>query len=254
MNLPVLSIDVAKGKSVAAAFLSYHECMYKPFPFSHSNDGLHQLLAILEQLKEATGHDPHVVLEATGNYSKPIASFFSSYGYSVIVLNPLLTHQLKQKAVRKVKTDPIDAIRIAQVFYLQSPQPQIELSDPVQQLRVICRQYQHWTGLYGETQLHFRAVLDLLFPGYDKAFHKVCNRTSLELLSRYPTPKELLDADHEEIISVLLSNRRGRVWNESKLEELLNIANNSLPDLHAIRPRKLFSGTIFNCLRPIRTV
>ncbi|MNJ63717.1 Transposase [compost metagenome] len=84
--------------------------------------------------------------------------------------------------MRKIKTDPIDAIRIAHVFYLQSPEPQVELSDPVQKLRVICRQYQHWTGLYGEAQLHFRAVLDLLFPGYDKAFHKVCNRTSLELL------------------------------------------------------------------------
>ncbi|MNO88964.1 Transposase IS116/IS110/IS902 family protein [compost metagenome] len=239
MNIPVLSIDVAKGKSVAAAFLSYHDCMYKPFPFSHTHDDLNHLLSILEQMKQATGHEPTVVLEATGNYSKPLVSFFSSYGYSVIVLNPLLTHQLKQKAVRKVKTDPIDAIRIAHVFYLQSPEPQVELSDPVQQLRVICRQYQHWTGLYGEAQLHFRAVLDLLFPGYDKAFHKVCNRTSLELLSRYPTPKELLDAEHEEIIKVLLSNRRGRTWNESKLQQLLEIANHSLPDLHAIQAQKI---------------
>ncbi len=239
MNIPVLSIDVAKGKSVAAAFLSYHDCMYKPFPFSHTRDDLNHLLSILEQMKQATGQEPTVVLEATGNYSKPLVSFFSSYGYSVIVLNPLLTHQLKQKAVRKVKTDPIDAIRIAHVFYLQSPEPQVELSDPVQRLRVICRQYQHWTGLYGEAQLHFRAVLDLLFPGYDKAFHKVCNRTSLELLSRYPTPQELLDADHEEIIKVLLSNRRGRTWNESKLQQLLEIANHSLPDLHAIMAQKI---------------
>lgn len=143
MNIPVLSIDVAKGKSVAAAFLSYHDCMYKPFPFSHTRDDLNHLLLILEQMKQATGQEPTVVLEATGNYSKPLVSFFSSYGYSVIVLNPLLTHQLKQKAVRKVKTDPIDAIRIAHVFYLQSPEPQVELSDPVLQLRVICRQYQH---------------------------------------------------------------------------------------------------------------
>jgi transposase len=188
------------------------------------------------------------------NISKPIVSFFTSHGYSVIVLNPLLTHQLKQKAVPKIKTDSIDAIRIAHVFYLQSPEPEVELSDPVQQLRVICRQYQHWTGLYGETQLHFRAILDLIFPGYDKAFHKVCNRTSLELLSRYPTPKELLDADHEEVITLLLSNRKGRTWNESNLEQLLTIANLSLPDLHTFRPKRLFSCTIFNSLRPIRIV
>ncbi|AOZ90757.1 IS110 family transposase [Paenibacillus crassostreae] len=96
-----------KVRVFAAAFLSYHDCMYKPF--SHTHDDLNHLLSILEQIKQATGQKPTVVLEATGNYSKPLVSFFSSYGYSVIVLNPLLTHQLKQKAVRKVKTDPIDA-------------------------------------------------------------------------------------------------------------------------------------------------
>ncbi|WP_082112341.1 IS110 family transposase [Paenibacillus sp. DMB20] len=61
------------------------------------------------------------------NYSKPLVSFFSSHGYSVVLLNPILTHQLKQKAIRKIKTDPIDVIRIAHVFYLQSPQAQVQL-------------------------------------------------------------------------------------------------------------------------------
>ncbi|MGF7050641.1 hypothetical protein J2T13_005191 [Paenibacillus sp. DS2015] len=78
MNKPVLSIDVAKGKSVAAAFLSYHDCMYKPFPFSHTHDDLNHLLSILEQMKLATGQE---LLEAIGNYSKPLVSFFSSYSY-----------------------------------------------------------------------------------------------------------------------------------------------------------------------------
>jgi len=38
---------------------------------------------------------------------------------------------------------------------------------------------------------------------------------------------------------VLLSNRRGRTWNESKLQQLLEIANHSLPDLHAIKAQKI---------------
>jgi transposase len=112
MNIPVLSIDVAKGKSVAAAFLSYHDCMYKPFPFSHTGDDLNHLLSILEQMKQSTGQEPRVVLEATGNYSKPLVSFFSSYGYSVIVLNPLLTHQLKQNSNKSLKS----LIRVFQTF------------------------------------------------------------------------------------------------------------------------------------------
>lgn len=196
-------------------------------------------MAILEELKSVSGQEPKVVLEATGNYSKPFASFFSSHGFSVILLNPLLTHQLKKKAVRKMKTDSIDAIGIAQVYYFQEPQPHIQLNESIHQLRVICRQYHHWAALYGETQLHFHAVPNLLFPGYDKAFHKVCNCTSLELLSHFSTPSELLAADREEVLELLLANRRGQVWNEAKLHQLLEIARDSLPDLHGIEAQKV---------------
>lgn len=74
-----------------------------------------------------------------------------------------------------------------------------------------CRRlYQHWTAKYGETQLHFRAVLDVLFPGYDKAFQKVCNRTSLELLSRFPTPAELLAADREKVLNCSLATVKAK--------------------------------------------
>lgn len=187
MNQPVLSIDVAKGKSVAAAFLSYGEVYRKPFSFSHTPDQLSSLLDLLEQLKRENPLHLQVVLEATGNYSKPIVSFFSSHGYPVVVLNPLHTHQMKKKSVRKIKTDPVDAMRIAQVFYLGQSTPQYTMDDQVYELRTLCRQYNHWKGLYGEVQLHFRSVLDLLFPGYDKVFHKICNPTSLRLLAAYST-------------------------------------------------------------------
>ncbi|KKO55498.1 hypothetical protein XI25_00575 [Paenibacillus sp. DMB20] len=60
MNQPVFSIDVAKGKSVAAAFLSYHDCMYKPFSFFHSNEDLYRLLTILEQMKNITRQSPRM--------------------------------------------------------------------------------------------------------------------------------------------------------------------------------------------------
>lgn len=66
---PVVSIDVAKGKSVAAAFLSYNECVRKPFAFKHSPAEMAILLELLELLEQTTGVLPHVVLEATGIYS-----------------------------------------------------------------------------------------------------------------------------------------------------------------------------------------
>lgn len=79
------------------------------------------------------------------------------------------------------------------------------------------------------------AVLDLLFPGYDGVFQNICNAASLELLSRFPTPNSILAADREELIQILLQNRRGRKWNETKLDFLLATARNSLPEPYAIK-------------------
>ncbi|WP_256762170.1 IS110 family transposase [Cohnella sp. WQ 127256] len=230
MQNPVLSIDVAKGKSVAAAFSAYDSIVRKPFSFPHTPQGVSALLPLLEQLEVMTEQRPHVVLEATGNYSKPLVSYFSSMGYPVVILNPLLTHQLKKKATRKVKTDPIDALRIAQAFYLERVSPVQMPDSAVSELRVLCRQHFQLTSLYGDVQLHFRSVLDLLFPGYERTFQNICNPTSLELLSHYSTPQDFLAADQDHLLSILLNNRRGRSWNEVKLAQLNIIARESLPD------------------------
>ena len=113
MYKPVLSIDVSKSKSFAAAFLNYQEPYLKPFSFNHSKDDAGLLVRHLQNLEIKAGVKREVVLEATGNYSKPISGFFEKSGYNVVVLNPLQTHHQKAKSIRKVKTDSIDAARIA---------------------------------------------------------------------------------------------------------------------------------------------
>ena len=231
MNQPVLSIDIAKGKSVAAAFSSYGVQTKKPFSFSHSPDHVSSLLSLLAELEECTQQKPTIVMEATGNYSKPLASFFFSQGYSVIMLNPLTTHELKKRSTRKVKTDPVDAVRIANAFYLGEGTPLIQTDEDVIELRFLCRQHANWVDLLGEVQLQFRSILDLAFPGYDKAFQNIFNPSSLQLLASFPSPSALLKADKEEILNVLMHNRRGRSWNEDKYALLISIARNSLPDL-----------------------
>ena len=127
MNKPVLSLDVSKGSSYAATYLSMHEPFKKPILVPHSPEGLAVLLDRLRNMEYLTGERPQIILEATGNYSKPITHSFQEAGYSVIVLNPIQTHQQKRRSIRKVKTDPVDAKRIAEIFYLQK----FDVSQPV---------------------------------------------------------------------------------------------------------------------------
>ena len=120
---PIISIDVSKSNSYAAAFLSNSNPYAKPFKFIHPPKRLDALTTLLKDMEGVTGVTPKVVLEATGNYSKPIVSYFINNHYEVIVLNPLQTHNQKKKTIRKVTTDPVDANRISKVYYLNDSSP-----------------------------------------------------------------------------------------------------------------------------------
>ena len=113
MSKPVLSLDVSKGVSTATAYIGYDEPLTKPFSVPHTTKGVVRLINHLKKLQDLTGIKPEVIWEATGHYSKPITNFLMEAGYSVIVLNPLQTHDLKRRSIRKVKTDAVDTQRIA---------------------------------------------------------------------------------------------------------------------------------------------
>lgn len=133
--------------------------------------------------------------------------------------------------MRKVKTDPIDANRIAQVYYLNSPQPHLPLPEFISDLRNLCRQYDSFNTMYTETQVRFRCLLDLIFPNYDTVFTHVCCKSSLKLLSSYPSPKSILSADRKNLIEIIKTTARGHslAWVQDKVDKLLVAARESLP-------------------------
>lgn len=227
---PILSIDVSKSESFAAAFLSNSKPYSKPFKFKHSPTGLNALLSIMSEMEDLTGISPNVVLEATGNYSKPITSYFVKHGYDVIILNPLQTHELKRKTIRKVKTDPIDTSRIAKVYYLNDFTPTKLADSNISELRNISRQYHGFNILYTETLLRLRNILDLIFPGYDKLFSSVSSKISLRFLSKFKTPEDVLNADFNDIVETLKVHNRPKSWSEKKAKLIVEAAKDSLPD------------------------
>lgn len=229
IDVPVLSIDISKSKSVAALFKSYHESVNKPFPFFHTSKDMSRLTDRLSQLEIETGKKPHVVLEATGNYSKPISAYFEDAGYHVTILNPLQTHAEKKKSVRKIKTDPIDANRIAHVYYLNEFTEAKPLEPYILELQNLCRQYDGFNTLYTETQLRFRSVLDLHFPKFESVFASLCSPTSLRVLSFFPSPTAILSASRDQIIDCLKPAKKSKHWYDLKTDMLILAAKESLP-------------------------
>jgi len=109
----------------------------------------------------------------------------------------------KRKSIRKIKSDPIDTYRIAQVYYTNDLKPFKEQKHDVQELRSLCRQWDGFNTLHTETQLKFRSLFTLIFPRYDTVFDHLCNPTSLRVISSFPSPEAVLSAKREELFSLI---------------------------------------------------
>jgi transposase len=228
MNNPALCIDVSKSSSYASAFLTYNNPFSKPMYFEHTPQGILCALKLLKELENVSDKKPDVVLEATGNYSKSIVQYFQGIGYQVIVLNPLQTSMQKRKNMRKVKTDPIDTHRIAQVYYMNDFLPYAPLSQVLGEIQNLSRQWHAINTQYSETQLRYRCVIDLIFPKFQNVFYEIACPTALSLLSNYPTPKDILSGEKGDIISILRLSRQSLGWCENKYNLLITAASESL--------------------------
>ena len=104
-----VGIDISKGKSTVAVIQPFGVVVAEPFDVLHIDSGLKELVRFIKSLSGET----KVVMEYTGTYYEPIADALHNAGIFVSVVNPLLIDDYDTNRVRKVKTDRIDALKIA---------------------------------------------------------------------------------------------------------------------------------------------
>lgn len=230
MFKPVLSLDVSKNSSFAATFLSPNKPFARPFSVKHSPEGLAILLKSLSALQDASGLKPQAILEATGNYSKAISACLQDAGYQVILLNPIESHAHKRSSIRKVKTDSVDAVRIAELFYMKKFTPQHAINPIIADLRSLCRHYDGVNELFVASLLKLHKILDLVFPYFHTVFSDISSNAALNLLSAFPTPELVLAANKDDILAFLRSSAfQKKSWPDEKYEKLVAAAKACLP-------------------------
>ena len=104
-----VGIDVSKGKSTVAVIQPFGVVIAEPFDVLHTDSKLKELVKFIKLLSGET----KVVMEYTGTYYEPIADALHNAGIFVSVVNPLLIDDYDTNRVRKIKTDRIDALKIA---------------------------------------------------------------------------------------------------------------------------------------------
>lgn len=124
--LIAIGIDVAKAK-FDVAFV-YEDDTNKVETFANTNPGIKRFLKKVE--KQKTAEAVSCVLESTGLYHLNLALKSRQADLNVSVINPLITKKYQRSSVRGAKTDPIDALRLAEIGLKEKELPIFEANIP----------------------------------------------------------------------------------------------------------------------------
>jgi len=173
-----------------------------------------------------TPADCIVGMDATGHYWLAIYGFLLEKGFTVKVINPIVTDAYRNMQVRKVKTDPIDAMVIAKVLmlgeYIESP----AASGGTLALRQLCRFRSYEVDTCSDLKRKAIALLDQIFPEYETLFSDTFGVSSREVLTSYTTPEDLQGISTRKLTNLLAKASRGRFGRE-KAMQLKEAASNS---------------------------
>lgn len=217
---PVVGVDVSKGSSVIQAFLRRNEAYGKLESIPHNENGFSRIGHLLTGIRDYSGVEPVVVLEATGHYHRGLVQYLNCHGWKHMIINPLQSKRAKGTQLRKVKTDAMDAWHLAEMYYRGDVKPHRTWEEAYMELQHVTRQHEFITGMFVQAKLNTRALLDQVFPTYTQLFRDVFSTTSLRVLQRC---LEGRIEGIEEVFSEATGKARSRLWITRKEEELREI-------------------------------
>lgn len=163
-----VGIDVSKEKSTICAMRPLGEILVMPFEISHTDSDLSEVVRMITRLDS----DVKIVMEATGIYHLPVATFLREKGLFISVINPYEMKLYRAQDLRKVKTDKRDSMTIANYgidkwFDLREFTPQ---EDVYAELRLLGRQYRFFMESRIDHLLNLTHLLDYTMPGVKACF------------------------------------------------------------------------------------
>jgi transposase len=167
--LNAVGIDVSKGRSTVAVLQPGGIILRKPFDVHHKSKELHELVQYLVSLDGET----RIVMECTGRYHEPILNTLSEAGLFVSAVNPHLIRNYGNNTIRKVKTDPADAKKIARYTLdnWASLREYSGMDTTRSELKALNSQFTFFTKQKVAAKANLIALLDETYPGANKLFN-----------------------------------------------------------------------------------
>jgi transposase len=187
----------------------------RPARLTEDAAGYAQLDALLARLG-GPGESPQattlVVCEATGHYWQNVVAHLWAGGWRVAVVNALRTSRYAAEELVRTKTDPADALLLAQYGREKQPAPAPVADDATRELTELVRLRARLTQDFADRvrQLH-RAVgsaaCDLTFPEFTRHVKTLDSELAAAVLARHPTARALARAAPGELAALVYDGR-----------------------------------------------
>ena len=218
----IIGIDIGKNKHEATLIDEKGNIIGKSIKFENSTAGFNKLISSINNYN--ISNDKFVFsMEATGHYW---LALFSKSDYNVQVINPIQTDACRKFYIRETKNDSKDSFLIAQVTRFNGYSKTTLPDEVMISLKELTRFRTFLVDDISDYKRKATVVLDKIFPEYTQIFSDTFGKTSKEILTKYPLPKDILNEDLESLAKVLSTSSKGRLG-YSKAEQLQNLAKES---------------------------
>ena len=221
----IIGIDIGKNKHEATLIDEKGNIIGKSIKFENSTAGFNKLISSINNYN--ISNDKFVFsMEATGHYWLALFSKLVESDYNVQVINPIQTDACRKFYIRETKNDSKDSFLIAQVTRFNGYSKTTLPDEVMISLKELKRFRTFLVDDISDYKRKATVVLDKIFPEYTQIFSDTFGKTSKEILTKYPLPKDILDEDLESLAKVLSTSSKGRLG-YSKAEQLQNLAKES---------------------------
>lgn len=205
-----VGIDVAKD-SHSAAVLDFQGRRLGTLDFPNDSEGFASLLSFLLLTCDGVYGVCYVCMEATGHYWRNLARFLSANGCVVAVVNPMQVEAFrKAETVRKVKTDRIDAVLIADFARFKGLSLDYRRFADSEGVKRLTRYRSHLVRERTQLKNRLAAAVDELFPALPKLLGGTSSATFLAVVAEYGSPLSIASSDVHALAGFLSSASRGR--------------------------------------------
>lgn len=226
MNL-YYGIDIASEKH-NCCIIDEKEHVLHEFSFTNDQPGFSQLLHFLDHPGIPNGVKKHIGLEATGVYGENLTEFLRRNGFETTTFNPLsVKKQLTATTLRKTKTDKSDAKFLAVMLARGNYEPDAPTSYHISELKSLSRKRFLLVKKRSGAKNVAKALITKLFPEYSKIFTDTFGASSMAVLMKYPSAREIAACRPSSLAKLLEASSRGRFGLE-KAKSIIELAKISV--------------------------